>query len=127
MDITPAVPRGSQVINGYGPGLFRIAGVVHEASVLVLPDRTLPWAVAEFADIGVGGLEPVLSASPSVDVLLLGCGPAMLMPPVELRAALRERGVVLEPMDTGAACRTYNVLLMEGRRVAAALIALPGV
>lgn len=126
MDITPAAPEGSQVINGYGPGLFRIAGVVHNRSVLVLPDRTLPWAVTAFEGIGIDGFEPILSASPPVDVLLLGCGAAMQMPPRELRAALRDRGVVLEPMDTGAACRTFNILLTEGRRAAAALIALPG-
>ena len=125
MDITPAVPEGSQVITGYGPGLFRIAGVAHKGSVLVLPDRTLAWAVSSFSDIDIAGLEPILSATPSVDVLLLGCGPVMQMPPRELRAALRERGVVLEPMDTGAACRTFNVLLSEGRHAAAALIVLP--
>lgn len=124
MDITPAVPEGSQVITGYGPGMFRIAGVVHNGSVLVLPDRTLPWAVTEFPDIGIDGFEAILSATPRVDVLLLGCGPAMQLPPPELRVVLRERGVVVEPMDTGAACRTFNVLLTEGRRAAAALIAL---
>jgi uncharacterized protein len=126
MDITPAVPEGSQVINGYGPGMFRIAGVAHNGSVLVLPNRTLSWAVTEFAEIGIEGFQPILSATPPVDVLLLGCGSAMMMPPPELRVALRERGVVLEPMETGAACRTFNVLLTEGRHAAAALIALPG-
>ena len=125
MDITPAVPEGSQVITGYGPGMFRIAGVAHSGSVLVLPNRTLAWAVTDFAEIDPAGLEPILSQNPPVDVLLLGCGPAMQLPPPELRVALRERGVVLEPMDTGAACRTFNVLLTEGRRAAAALIALP--
>ena len=126
MDITPGVPEGSQVINGYGPGLFRVAGVVHNGSVLVLPDRTLPWAATAFADIDISGFEPILTATPPVDVLLLGCGPAMMMPSAELRSAIRQRGVVVEPMDTGAACRTFNVLLTEGRRAAAALIALPG-
>jgi uncharacterized protein len=125
MDITPAVPEGSQVITGYGPGMFRIAGVAHSGSVLVLPNRTLAWAVTDFAEIDPAGLEPILSQDPPVDVLLLGCGPAMQLPSPELRVALRERGVVLEPMDTGAACRTFNVLLTEGRRAAAALIALP--
>lgn len=125
MDITPAVPEGSQLITGYGPGLFRIAGVAHRGSVLVLPNETLPWSVADFAAIDLAGLEPVLSRNPPVDVLLLGCGSAMQLPPRELRQALRERGVVIEPMDTGAACRTFNVLLTEGRRAAAALIALP--
>lgn len=125
MDITPAVPEGSQAITGYGPGLFRIAGVAHAGSVLVLPQRTLAWAAADFAAIEIAGLEPILLYDPPIDVLLLGCGPAMQMPPRDLRTALRERGVVLEPMDTGAACRTFNVLLSEGRRAAAALIALP--
>lgn len=125
MDITPAVPAGSQIIQGYGPGLFRIAGVVHKSSVLVLPDRTLAWDVTEFADISLGGFEPLLSQDLVVDLLLLGCGAGMRLPPPELRAALRGHGIVLEPMDTGAACRTFNVLLTEGRQAAAALIALP--
>jgi len=125
MDITPGVPEGSQVISGYGPGMFRIAGVVHQGSVLVLPDRTLSWPVNAVADIRLEGFEAILKAPQAVDVLLLGCGPAMVVPPPALRMALRERGVVLEPMDTGAACRTFNVLLTESRRAAAALIALP--
>lgn len=126
MDITPAVPEGSQVITGYGPGMFRIAGVVHSHSVLVLPDRTIPWAVTDFAMIDIAGLEPVWSHNSAVNVLLLGCGPNMQLPAPELRRGLRERGIVLEPMDTGAACRTFNVLLTEGRAAAAALIVLPG-
>lgn len=125
MDITPAVPTGSQLIQGYGPGLFRIAGVVHRSSVLVLPDRTLVWDVTEFGDISLGGFEPLLSQEMSVDVLLLGCGANMRLPPPDLRAALRQHGIVLDPMDTGAACRTFNVLLTEGRQAAAALIVLP--
>lgn len=125
MDITPAVPVGSQVIQGYGPGLFRIAGVVHTSSVLVLPDRTLAWDVTGFADISLGGFEPLLAKGISVDLLLLGCGAGMRLPPPDLRSALREHGIVLEPMDTGAACRTFNILLTEDRQVAAALIALP--
>lgn len=127
MDITPAVAEGSQLITGYGPGLFRIAGVACKGSVLVLPNRTLSWAVSDFTAIDIAGLEPVLSQDPPVDILLLGCGAAMQMPPRDLRAALRARGVVLEPMETGAACRTFNVLLSEGRRAAAALIALPAI
>ena len=125
MDITPAVPAGSQVIQSYGPGLFRIAGVVHTSSVLVLPDRTLAWDVAEFTEISVGGFEPLLAQEISIDVLLLGCGAGMRLPPPDLRSALRAHGIVLEPMDTGAACRTFNILLAEGRQAAAALIALP--
>lgn len=125
MEITPAVPEGSQVINSYGPGLFRVAGVVYKTSILVMPDRTLAWTAEEFSGIGMEGLDPVVRRAAEVDVLLLGCGPTMQLPPRQLRIALREFGIVVEPMDTGAACRTFNVLLSEGRRAAAALIALP--
>ena len=60
-----------------------------------------------------------------VEILLLGCGPRMAPVPRPLRETLRAAGIVIEAMDTGAACRTYNVLMSEGRRVAAALIAVP--
>lgn len=125
MDITPAVPQGSQVIDGYGPGMFRIAGTVYGGSVLVLPDRTIPWAAPDFSAIDLAGMQPLLSESARVDILLLGCGAAMSLPSREFRAGFREQGIVVEPMDTGAACRTFNVLLSEARQVAAALIALP--
>jgi uncharacterized protein len=125
MDITPAVPEGSQVINGYGPGLFRVAGAVYRTSILVLRDRTVPWTANAFDAIDVDGLAPVIQHAAEIDVLLLGCGPSMQLPPRELRNALRQQGIAVEPMDTGAACRTFNVLLSEGRRAAAALIALP--
>lgn len=124
MDITPVVPQGRQLITGYGPGLFRIAGTVWRESVIVLPERTLAWPVASFAEIETASFEPLTTAEPGIDVLLLGCGATMQMPPSTLRMALRAAGIVVEPMDTGAACRTFNVLLAEGRRVAAALVML---
>ena len=124
MDITPLVPRGSQVIDGYGPGMFRVAGVVHAGSVLVLADRTLSWNALSIDALTAGDFEPVIAAEPSCDILLLGCGERMRIPPAALRADLRGHGISIDPMDTGAACRTFNILLAEGRRVAAALIAL---
>jgi len=124
MDITPLVPQGSQVIDGYGPGRFRIAGIVHEGSVLVLPDRTVSWHVTAVDTLTVADFGDVVTADPACEILLLGCGERMRLPPQALRAGLRGHGIVIDPMDTGAACRTFNVLLAEGRRVAAALIAL---
>ncbi len=124
MDITPLVPQGSQVIDGYGPGMFRIAGVVHAGSVLVLPDRTLSWDAVAVDALTSDDFEPLIAAEPSCDIVLLGCGARMQRPPEALRAGLRGHRISLDPMDTGAACRTFNVLLAEGRRVAAALIAL---
>lgn len=124
MDITPLVPQGSQVIDSYGPGKFRIAGILHEGSVLVLPDRTVSWNVTTIDALTAEDFGDIVAAAPSCEILLLGCGERMRLPPNALRAELRGHGIVVDPMDTGAACRTFNVLLAEGRRVAAALIAL---
>ena len=114
---------GRQIIERYGKGRFRVSGVEHQGSVLVFPDRTLAWACTSFTDVDLASLDAVLSHG-ALDVLLLGCGGRMAMPAPALNAALRAKGIALEPMDTGAACRTYNVLATEERRVAAALSAL---
>lgn len=126
MDITPLIPAGRQIIESYGGGRFRVSGVSFASSILVFPDRALPWAPHLPAEITLDSLDEVARAGTagSVDVLLIGCGTRMTMIPGALRRALRDSGIVIEPMDTGAACRTYNVLVAEGRKVAAALIAV---
>ncbi|MFQ5955260.1 MAG: Mth938-like domain-containing protein [Kiloniellales bacterium] len=124
MDGTPPAGRGRQIIERYGAGRFRIAGVDHVGSVLVFPWRTLAWSVAQIDQLTTAGLAPVLEASASVELLLLGTGPRMEAMPTGLHEALRGAGVKVEAMDTGAACRTFNVLVAEERRVAAALIAV---
>ncbi len=111
------------MIQGYGAGKFRIAGQVHEGSVLVFAERTVAWPVGEAADITLESLAEAVAAS-GVDILIIGCGPAFEPPPKELRDGLKEKGVALEWMDTGAACRTFNVLLAEDRAAAAALVAV---
>lgn len=116
--------RPRKVVNGYGDGGFRIAGERVEGSVIVFPERFLAWPVASLASIDRASLEPVLAAADRVDILLLGCGDAVPTVPQPLRIALRERGITLDAMSTGAACRTYNILLAESRAVAAALIAV---
>jgi uncharacterized protein len=125
MDITPLVPAGRQIIESYGDGRFRVSGVVIVGSALVLPTRALPWPVAGLAEVSPDSLAEILAAGRACDVelLLLGCGARLVLVPRELRELLRAAGIVTEPMDTGAACRTYNLLMAEGRRVAAALIA----
>jgi uncharacterized protein len=123
-DVTPLIPGDRQVIQGYGEGRFRISGTVHAGSVIVLPDRALAWPVADLAEVTLESLGAVLEAEPLVELLLLGAGPRPALVQRDLRAALRARGIVVEAMDTGAACRTYNVLLSEERHVAAALIAV---
>jgi uncharacterized protein len=121
MDLTPIVPAGRQVVESYGPAGFRISGISFGTSVLVFPDRTLAWRVASFAEVTEESMRPVLEHG-GVEILLLGCGRTMRPVPAALRQALKAAGVGIDAMDTGAACRTYNVLMGEDRRVAAALI-----
>ncbi len=123
-NITPLVPKGRQVIESYGDNRFRIAGEVHEGSALVFSERFLSWPVTDPGDVSPENLAPVLTAEERVEILLVGCGPAFGPEPKGLRRALKDHGIVLEWMDTGAACRTFNVLLTEERPVAAALIAV---
>ena len=124
MEITPEIPGDRQVIESYGEGRFRISGAAHTGSVLVFPDRTLQWGVSSMDALSMEMLGPVADAEPPVEILLIGCGARLTLVPPALRSALRDRGIGCDAMDTGAACRTFNVLLAESRRVAAALIAL---
>ena len=126
MDLTPLIPQGKQIIEGYGEGGFRISGHRVEGSVIVFPDKVVAWTSASAAEMSTGNLEPVSAAGKAgtVELLLVGTGARMTQIDRTLRQALRADGVVIETMDTGAACRTYNVLMAEGRRVAAALIAV---
>lgn len=113
-----------QVVEGYGPGRFRISGEVFEHSVLVFPERTIPWSVTSFAELTPECFTELHAVAQDIEILLLGCGERMALVPQSLRAPLRAEGIVIEPMDTGAAARTFNLLLSEDRKVAAALIAL---
>lgn len=123
-DITPPVPLGRQLIQGYGGGGFRIAGEKHSGSMLVCPDRSFTWAVNTYEDISIASLNELIAQSAQIEVLLIGCGARMGMPRTDIRDALKDYSIVPEWMDTGAACRTFNVLLAEDRAVAAALIAV---
>ena len=123
-DITPIIPAGRQVVEKYGNGRFTISGEVWDGSVVILPEVTFAWDVSAPEQISYESFRELIAKEVPVDILLLGCGPRMPLVPSDLRKALRARGMVVEPMDTGAACRTFNILLAEERRVAAALIAV---
>lgn len=115
-DITPPLGANAQLIQSYGAGSFRIGNAVYPHSVLVTPTTTTPWnglldAEAIAASLGEAACE----------LLLIGTGARHEMIAPELRAGLKAHGIALDSMDTGAACRTFNVLLGEGRKVAAAL------
>lgn len=116
---------GRPPISGYGRGLFRIGGIEHRGSLLILRDGVFDWPVTDAAALTHDVLAPVLSAAAPVPFLLLGTGAAQVFPARPLREIFAKAGIGLEAMDTGAACRTYNVLLTEERIFAAALIALP--
>lgn len=123
-DISGIPSAGQQLINGYGDGGFRVSGVKYAGSVLVLPEKTFLWDVAAITDISAESLNVLEAADVKVEILLIGCGSSMGFIEPEIRNAFREKGIVIDAMDTGAAVRTYNVLLLEGRQVAAALIAV---
>jgi len=124
MDVKPMNLGDRQVIQGYGRGGFRVSGRAYEGSILVLPDRVVPLARDDVGALALESLEQVVAQKPPVDVLLVGCGERTALPPPPVRRGLREAGVSTEPMPTDAACRTFNMLVAEDRRVAAALIAV---
>lgn len=122
----PAPHPDRKVVDGYGPGVFTIRGERHDGSVILLPDAILPWRPADIAALGVPDFEALASLAPErrPRILLIGMGVRGQFLKPAVRAALRDLGMVADAMDTGAACRTYNVLLAEERRVAACLMAL---
>jgi uncharacterized protein len=111
-------------IEAYGNGGFRFGGMSHRGSLLCLPSGIWGWPVASIADLDLETLAPVLVLGGEVTFLLLGTGPSLVRPSRDVCEALKEADLWLEVMDTGAAARTYNVLLAEGRAIAAALIAV---
>ena len=121
MDLTPVATAGRQIIERYAASGFRVSGVIYHGPVLVFPDLTVAWEAASVPDLTWETLAPVIEHG-GVEILVLGLGRSTSAVPAALRTALRAAGIALEAMDTGAACRTYNVLVAEGRQVAAALI-----
>lgn len=117
------------MIQSYRNGIFRISGVEFSGPVIVFPDRSEAWAPADplfkVSGLVIDDFSAIIRMNPAVTMIVLGCGPVMALPPVALRKSLKEQGIVIEPMETGAACRTYNVLAGEDRRVAAALLPIP--
>ncbi len=122
MDVTPMVPADRPLIRAYGDGGFTIQGTRWEGPILLLPDKALPWSVTSMDAFDLDSVQPILDYEPLPEFLLIGCGSAMVQIAPKLRADIRARGLVVDVMDTGAACRTWNVVLGEGRNAAAVLI-----
>jgi uncharacterized protein len=119
----PHFPRPAP-IEAYGKGGFAFADMSHRGSLLCLPDGIWAWAVTRPEDIDEASLARVFASANAIDTLVVGTGMAVWLPPKPLRDALRAVKVVLDPMQTGPAIRTYNIMMGERRRVAAALIAV---
>ena len=110
---------GSAVpIDGYGPGFFRVDGQVHRGGIVIHAEGLAPWR-------GLSDLAPILALAGRVDVVFVGMGPEIAHLPEDFVAQLEAAGLMAESMATPTAARTYNVLLSEGRRVAAALHPMP--
>ena len=117
-------PQGRLLVEGYGGGGFELGGVRHRGSILVLQDRVLAWPVNIASEIDEAALHPVLEAASTLEVLLIGSGGRGIALGPDLRQVLRDHGLGVDVMATPAACRTFNILVMEQRAFAAALIAV---
>ena len=120
----PHLPR-SAPIEAYGNGGFAFAEMSHRGSLLCLPEAIWAWPVTTPQEINEASLQRVFAAAHGIDTLIIGTGTDVWLPPSGLRDALRGFGVVLDAMQTAPAIRTYNIMIGERRRVAAALIAVP--
>lgn len=119
----PHLPRVAPV-DAYGQGGFRFAGMSHRGSILCLPTGIWAWEPASPADLGAGAFERVFAMADALDFVLIGTGKDIRPLPERLRWRFRDLGLQADAMSTGAAVRTYNVMLAENRRVAAGLIAV---
>src|SRR3989338_6821697 len=114
-------PEGNNLITGYGPGWVQINESRHTASLILAPTQVLtPWPGESFEALAAEHFRPAIDLVP--EILLLGVGRRLRFPPAACLKLLIEANIGFEVMDTAAACRTYNILMAEGRNVAAALI-----
>lgn len=118
MRLTEITYGSALAIESYGPGFFRVGTHVLRGACLITPWDAGAWG-------GLQDLQAPLSLAGKIDVLLVGLGPEVSVIPRSFREALEAQGIGVEPMNTPAACRTYNVLLGEGRRIAAAVLPVP--
>lgn len=115
---------GERLVEAYGDGGFRLTDGRVEGSILILPWAVQPFHCDRFESVAEQMFEPVFEKRSEVEIFLFGTGARLQFPTMGLRKRFIEANIALEVMDTGAACRTYNVLVSESRRVAAALIAV---
>ena len=124
MEIRDAHFPGRAPLEAYGNGGFRFANMSHRGSLLCVPSGIHGWSPVAPEDLTVEAFERVLAEAGDIEVLLVGTGPELKPLPAELKQAFRDAGMISDSMSTGAAVRTFNVMLAEERAVAAALLAV---
>tara|TARA_R110002110_G_scaffold249410_2_gene465603 strand:+ start:2149 stop:2526 length:378 start_codon:yes stop_codon:yes gene_type:complete len=122
-ELTPIRETRLSLIQRYGEGRFRISGESYTGSVLVTPEGVIPTPAGTLGEVDAAAVQAAIGDT-VIDILLVGCGGAIPRLDNDFQAVMKAAGISAEPMDTGAACRTFNVLVTEGRRVAALLIAI---
>ena len=120
MKLHASAPTARNTFSGYGEGYVTVNGQRHERNMIVLPERILPWDATEFDGLKEADFQVFLELN--LEILLLGTGPRQRFPHPRLTQALARKRIGVEAMDLQAACRTYNILMAEERRVAAALL-----
>ena len=120
MKLHASAPSALNTFSGYGDGFVMVNGQRHEQNVIVMPERLLPWQAQSFDSLKEEDFQPLLELAP--EILLIGTGPKQRFPHPRLTRKLAEKRIGVEAMDLRAACRTYNILMSEERRVAAALL-----
>ena len=114
MRLTEITFEAGLPVDGYGPNFFRIAGEVFEGRVAILPNSCGPW-------LGFEDATPFVLVASDLDVVFVGTGAQICQIPLNFRTALEDAGIGVEIMNSPTACRTYNVMLSEGRRIGLAL------
>ena len=120
MKLHAPAPSALNTFSGYGDGFVMVNGERHESNLIVLPERLLPWDVAGFDALKEADF--LVFAEMNLEVVILGTGSKLRFPHPRLTQALMRKRIGVEAMDLQAACRTYNILMAEERRVAAALL-----
>ena len=120
MKLHASVPGAANVINAYGEGYVMVNGARHDSSVIVMAGEVRPWRASSFAALTAADFDVL--GNLGLEIVVLGTGPKQRFPHPRLTAALARAGIGVEVMDVQAACRTYNILVAEERKVAAALL-----
>lgn len=121
MDITPLISNKNSVLQSYDAEGFKVSGQYYEGTVLVTPTDAQKWVGKDFSHLDINDFDALPA---DIKLVLIGTGKTMQHLPADLKIALKERGIGIETMDTGAACRTFNVLMSDGRNLATILYPL---